>query len=69
MTSHMIWTMNVGKLRSLKKNVSGSPLIYASVAVLLCPLIFSLRDELGLVDSLATLGLFNNLLNEAGCWV
>ena len=50
--------------------MSGSPLIYASVALLLCSLIiFSFRDELGLVDSLSTLGFFNNLLNEAGCWV
>ena len=30
---------------------------------------FSFRDELGLVDSLSTLGFLNNLLNEAGCWV
>ena len=53
-----------------KNYVSGSPLIYASVAPLLCSLIlFSFRDELGLVDSLSTLGFFNNLLNEAGCWV
>ena len=68
MTSHMIRAMNVGKLRSLKKKyVSGSLLIYASFALLLCSLIiFSFRDELGLVDSL---GVFNNLLNKAGCWV
>ena len=32
-------------------------------------LFFSFRDELGLVESLSTLGFFNNLLNEAGCWV
>ena len=31
--------------------------------------VFSFGDELGPVDSLSTLGLFNNLLNEAGCWV
>ena len=65
----MIRAMNVGKLRSLENYVSGSPLIYASVALLLCSLIFSFRDELGLVDSLSTLGFLNNLLNEAGCWV
>ena len=55
---------------SEKNHVSGSPLIYASVALLLCPLIiFSFHDELGLVDSLSTLRFFNNLLNEAGFWV
>ena len=32
-------------------------------------LFFSFRDELGLVDSLSTLGFLNKLLNEAGCWV
>ena len=49
---------------SKKKYVSGSPLIYASFALLLCSLIiFSFRDELGLVDSLR---FFNKLLNKAG---
>ena len=65
-------SMNVGKLRSLKKknHVSGSPLIYASVVLrLFSHIIFSFRDELGFVDSLSTLGFLNNLLNKAGCWV
>ena len=47
--------------------MSGSPLIYASVAFFLSSLsISSFRDELGAVDSLSTLGFFNNVLVERG---
>ena len=53
-----------------KNHVSGSPLIYASVVLrFFSHIIFYFRDELGLVDSLSTLGFLNNLLNKAGCWV
>ena len=72
MVWHYIWygQWTFASYRVWKNYVSGSPLIYASLALLLCSLIiFSFRDELGLVDSLSTLGFLNNLLNEAGCWI
>ena len=72
MVWHHIWygQWTLASYGVWKNYVSGSPLIYAAVALLLCALIiFSFRDELGLVDSLSTLGFLNNLLNEIGCWV